>query len=78
MHLYKMALLDKNCIFHLMQPIVKFMFFNNWPQNDEFYTLKLCNNRQIDGEDFVNFRGVLTRKSELFWPHCVKLLLPFY
>ena len=36
------------------------MFFKKATQIDEIFTvdLMLCSKRQIDGEDFVNFRGL--------------------
>ena len=42
------------------------MFFKKATKFDEIFTvdLKLCNKRQIDGEDFADFRGLL-RKYEL-------------
>ena len=45
---------------------VKFMFSRNATKIDEIFTidLTLCSKRQIDSEDFVNFRGLL-RKYEL-------------
>ena len=72
MDLYKMALLVKNCIFHLysvedydfekylMQSILNFMFSNKATKIDEIFTvnLTLCSKRQIDSEDFINFRGL--------------------
>ena len=45
---------------------VKFMFSKKGTKIDEIFTvnLTLCSKRQIDGEDFVNFCGLL-RKHEL-------------
>ena len=45
---------------------VKFMFSKKATKIDEIFTvdLTLCSKCQIDGEDFVNFRG-LFRKYEL-------------
>ena len=42
------------------------MFSTKATKIDEIFTvdLTLCSKRQIDGEDFVNFRGLL-RKYEL-------------
>ena len=48
-------------------PIVKFMFSKKATKIDEMFTIdliKCCSIRQIDGEDFVNFCGLL-RKYEL-------------
>ena len=49
--------------------IVKFMFSKKATKIDEIFTidLTLCSKRQIDGEDFVNFRGLL-RKYNLYLP----------
>ena len=46
---------------------LKFMFSKKATKIDEIFTvdLTLCSKRQIDGEDFVNFRGLL-RKCELY------------
>ena len=46
---------------------VKFMFSKKATKIDEIFTvdLTLCSKRQIDGEDFVNFCGIL-RKHELY------------
>ena len=43
------------------------MFSKKATKIDEMFTvdLTLCSKRQIDGEDFVNFRGLL-RKYELY------------
>ena len=44
---------------------IKFMFSKKAKKNEIFTDdLTLCSKRQIDGEDFVNFRG-LFRKYEL-------------
>ena len=44
----------------------KFMFSKKAKKIDEIFTgLTLCNKRQINGEDFFNFRGLL-RKYELY------------
>ena len=47
--------------------LVKFMFSKKATKIDEIFTvdLTLCSKRQIDGEDFVNFRGLL-RKYEIY------------
>ena len=44
------------------------MFSKKATKIDESFTvdLTLCSKRQIDGEDFVNFRGLL-RKYELYY-----------
>ena len=41
--------------------LLKFMFSKKATKIDEIFTvdLTLCSKRQIDGEDFVNFRGLL-------------------
>ena len=46
--------------------MLKIMFSKKATKIDEIFTgdLTLCSKRQIDGEDFVNFRGLL-RKYEL-------------
>ena len=46
---------------------LKFMFSKKATKIDEIFTvdLTLCSKRQIDGEDFVNFRGLL-RKYKLY------------
>ena len=46
--------------------IIKFMFSKRATKIDEIFTvdLTLCSKCQIDGEDFVSFRGIL-RKYEL-------------
>ena len=46
--------------------LVKFMFSKKATKIDEIFTvnLTLCSKRQIEGEDFVNSRGLL-RKYEL-------------
>ena len=46
---------------------LKFMFSRKATKIDKIFTvdLTLCSKRQIDGEDFVNFRGLL-RKYELY------------
>ena len=45
---------------------VKFMFSKKATKIDKIFTVNLtvCSDRQIDGEDFVNFCGLL-RKHEL-------------
>ena len=50
--------------------ILKFMFFKKATKIDEIFTinLTLCGKSQIDGENFVNFRGLL-RKCELYQRH---------
>ena len=47
--------------------VVKFMFSKKATKIDEIFTvnLTLCSKRQIDGEDFVNSRGLL-RKYQLY------------
>ena len=47
--------------------VLKFMFFKKATKIDEIFTvdLTLCSKCQIDGEDFVSFRGFL-RKYELY------------
>ena len=47
--------------------ILKFMFSKKAPKKDEIFTVDLmpCSKRQINGEDFVIFRGLL-RKYELY------------
>jgi hypothetical protein len=42
---------------------IKFMFSKKAIKIDEIFTvdLTLCSNRQINGEDFINFRGFLKR-----------------
>ena len=56
------------CFFMIFFSIfkLKFMFSKKATKNDKIFTvdLTLCSKRQIDGEDFVNFRGLL-RKCEL-------------
>ena len=49
-----------------LDPILKFMFSKKATKNDQIFTvdLTLCSKCQIDGEDFVNFCGLL-RKHEL-------------
>ena len=46
--------------------MLKIMFSKKATKIDEIFTIDmtLCCKRQIDGEDFVNFRGLL-RKYEL-------------
>ena len=48
---------------------MKFMFSKRATKIDEIFTvdLTLCSKRQIDGEDFVNFRGLL-REHEFYQP----------
>ena len=60
--------------------LVKFMFSKKATKIDEIFTvdLTLCSKRQIDGEDFVNFHGLL-RKYELYQNKRVaKVLLSLY
>ena len=47
--------------------MVKFMFSKKATKNDEIFTvdLTLCSKCQINGEDFINFRGFL-KKYELY------------
>ena len=49
---------------------LKFKFSEKATKIDKIFTVNLtiCSNRQIDGEDFVNFFGLL-RKNELYL-HC--------
>ena len=51
--------------------LIKFMFSQKASKIDEIFTvdLTLCSKRQIDGEGFVNFRGLL-RKYELYKSKC--------
>ena len=51
----------------LKEEYVKFMFLKKATKFDEIFTvdLTLCSKSQIDGEDFVNFYGLL-RKCELY------------
>ena len=53
----------------LLMNMIAFMFFKKAIKIDEIFTvdLMLCSKRQIDGEDFVNFRGLL-RKYNLYLP----------
>ena len=46
---------------------IKFTFSGKATKIDKIFTVNLtvCSNRQIDGEDFVNFCGLL-RKHELY------------
>ena len=46
--------------------MIKFMFSKKATKIDEFFTvdLTICSKHQIDGEDIINFRGLL-RKYEL-------------
>ena len=50
-----------------LSPRLKFMFSKKATKIDEVFTvdLILCSKCQIDGEDFVNFCGLL-RKHELY------------
>ena len=56
------------------------MFSKKATKNDKIFTvdLTLCSKRQIDGEDFVNFRALL-RKYELYmkYKNFVKLFINF-
>ena len=47
--------------------VLKFMFSEKATKIDEIFIidLMLCSKHQIDGEDFVSFRGLL-RKYELY------------
>ena len=47
--------------------LLKFIFSKTASKIDKIFTvdLTLCSKRQIDGEDFVNFCGLL-RKHELY------------
>ena len=49
--------------------LIKFTFFEKATKIDKIFTFNLtvCSNHQIDGEDFVNFFGLL-RKDELYEP----------
>ena len=70
----KALLLPDDCLttaYHLMTTMymmhmIKFMFSKKATKIDEIFTVDLipCSKRQIDGEDFVNFCGLL-RKYEL-------------
>ena len=53
-------------IFPLLLTTVKFTFSEKATKIDKIFTVNLtvCSNPQIDGEDFVNFCGLL-RKHEL-------------
>ena len=57
------------------------MFSKKATKIDEIFTvdLTLCSKRQIDGEDFFNFSGLL-RKYKLYCPniYTVSLLLLFF
>ena len=46
---------------------LKFMFSKKATKIDKIFTvdLTLCSKRQIDGEDFVNFRGLLRKYFNL-------------
>ena len=48
---------------------LKLMFSKKATKIDKIFTIDLtiCGKRQIDSEDFVNFRG-LFRKYELYYP----------
>ena len=53
---------------YLMQRVsLKFMFSKKAVKFEEIFTVDLtvCSKRQIEGEEFVNFRGLL-RKYELY------------
>ena len=49
------------------QGLLKFIFYKKAKKIDEIFTidLTLCSKCQIDGEDFINFCGLL-RKHELY------------
>ena len=51
-----------------IKQMVKFVFSKKSTKIDEIFTvdLTLCSKCQIDGEDFVNFCGLL-RKHELYF-----------
>ena len=51
---------------------VKFKFSEKATKIDKIFSVNLivCSNCQIDGEDFVNFCGLL-RKHELYQPDAV-------
>ena len=55
------------------------MFSKEAKENDEIFTadLTLCSKCQIDGEDFVNFCGLL-RKHELYENENVSFLTHFH
>ena len=57
-------------IYEIVVALVKFMFSKKATKSGEIFTvdLTLCSKCQIDGEDFVNFCGLL-RKHELYL-HC--------
>ena len=48
------------------------MFSKKATKIDEIFTLTLCSKCQMDGEDFVNFCGLL-RKHELSLKHALKI-----
>ena len=52
---------------YLVPALLKFMIFKKATKNDEIFTvdLTLCSKCQIDGEDPINFCGLL-RKYELY------------
>ena len=64
-------LLHSNCFHEKMIShfYIKFRFSKKATKIDEIFIagLTLCSKRQIDGEDFVNFCGLL-RKYELYHP----------
>ena len=55
--------------------VIKFMFSKKDTKIDEIFTvnLTLCSKFQIDGEDFINFCGLL-RKQKLKRPNPVFVL----
>ena len=57
---------------------VKFMFSKKATNIDEIFTVNLtvCSNRQINGEDFINFCGLL-RKHELYI-RCLKTISVYF
>ena len=50
-----------------MQSLLKLTFSEKATKIDKIFTvnLRVCSNRQIDGEDFVNFCSLLT-KHEIY------------
>ena len=56
----------------ITETCLKSMLSRKATKNDEIFTvdLTLCSKCQIDGEDFINFCGLL-RKHELYLTRCV-------
>ena len=61
-----------NVMYWIREPL-KFMFSKKATKIDKIFTvdLTLCSKCQIDGEDFVNFCGLL-RKHELYIFHKIE------